>query len=309
MLVWLGIFWLFIARSHQILVWLAFSDSSLQEAIRCQLVWLGIFWLLFLLSPVWKFLIHLWNVLLSLHSFQSRKLSNRACSASESSEQNEIISQTNLLPPNGRAQHFCGRDPAGWHTVWCVDSLQYQKLGKSKNGNSVFFSSKTCIVDKFWHLCSHLTFCQNWWTLYYFHGKNWIFFFWIFLFSDVAGFLLSLLCNFPAAVSETPGASANFTPDRILRGLYLSLRNSALPLFPAWHSLWWRNASVVLQWMHWKWEKINPSGFSIKTGESVKEENPLLRTLRCVVFRRPQRGFFLTGGDCRVIKLETEFGD
>ena len=32
----------------------------------------------------------------------------------------------------------------------------YRKIGKSKNGNSVFFLSKTCIVEKFWYICSYL---------------------------------------------------------------------------------------------------------------------------------------------------------
>ena len=63
-----------------------------------------------------------------------------------------------------------------------AERRQYRKTGNWKKRNSVFFPSKTWIVDEFWHFCSQKstvewpTFCQNSSSQHaiIFYGRNWI---------------------------------------------------------------------------------------------------------------------------------------
>ncbi len=70
---------------------------------------------------------------------------------------------------------------------------QYPKIGKWKKNEIQFFLSKTCIVNKFWHFCSHLYRVTNLLPklidmLLFSAEKNWISIFWVPLFLGIRQF-------------------------------------------------------------------------------------------------------------------------
>ncbi len=94
------------------------------------------------------------------------------------------------------ARHSCPQLAQTGKTQNTWVSLDLSQFGKTRKygheQNEIhFFPSKTCIVDQFWHFCSHLqskvlTFCQNLLTSYYFLPKKLNFHFLNPLFSGIA---------------------------------------------------------------------------------------------------------------------------